>query len=297
MERSYRSALRRMTGSAVLALQPAAEERSALLRKMVDTTDPACAILLKENLIAMENEAPIAAEQISEAVETLLLMRKGIGQLEDEFKSKMEEARKRWVQRFQLSQLEEILQKGGWLRNEQGRWSLAFDGSRRQIKGLYGQMMQQLAGDVEKNMVVLLSRSQHLQERIAKSWYAESVRCSQSRLLPTLELAFRAGEAEQLRLLRDRVGEVALRHFHQGIKASQKKSWSSPAALCRGVGSPVWNRSRIWESGWRGFLEDYLSLALGVGLEVLQWYRDKWELYLRGYSQGQIDLFRAPSAS
>ena len=37
--------------------------------------------------------------------------------------------------------------------------------------------------------------------------------------------------------------------------------------------------------------KDFCDYAVGLCLLMAEWYRDKWSLFLRGFSRGQLDLF------
>ncbi len=297
MEKNYRTVLRRMGHARPVPLLSAPDEQSDVLERMVGSMDPACVILLREDLDGLKEEAVPAGPQISEAPATFRAVNAAIDELEAQFREKMAEVRLRWAQRYAKEELVRLLTTDGWIERSGDQWRLRCDASRKQVEELFNAVVLLLTGDVEKLLVMVLSRLQHLQEKYARQWYAEAVDGYRSRLLPTLELSLRKSENELFLKLRDRVKKLSFEYFRNGVRKTGKQLWSSPEALWRGVGSPLWNPLQLWESGWRGFLEDNVDLALGTGLEFVQWYRSKWELYLRGYAQSQFDLFGAERAS
>ena len=297
MEKNYRTILRRMGKSRPAQMLSASEERSEVLDRVIGSMDPPCVVLLRENVDRAKDEPAPASPQISEAPETLKRAHESLDALEAALREKMAEVRMRWSQRYAKEEMLRLLQTGRWIAHEGDSWTLARVGNRKQNEELFKAVALLLAGDMEKHLVMVLSRLQHLQGVFAKQWYAESVGGSFSKLLPSLELSLRSSEDELFLKMRDCVRKLTFGYFHEGIRKTAKQAWRSPDALWRGVGSPLWNPLQLWESGWRGFLEDSVDLAEGTGMEFIKWYRSKWELYLRGYAQSQIDLFGAECAS
>ena len=46
-----------------------------------------------------------------------------------------------------------------------------------------------------------------------------------------------------------------------------------------------------YENGFLAFTDDFCDYARGLTLQVIDWYRDKWSLFLRGFNRGQLNLF------
>ena len=296
MEKNYRTVLRRMGKVHPAQMLSSAEERSEVLDRVVGAMEPPYVVLLRENIDGMKDEPAPPSPQISEAPKTLAAVQTSLDALEARLRETMAEVRLKWAQRYAKDEMLRLLQNGRWIEREGDLWRLANVGSRKQNEELFKIVALMLAGDTEKLLVMVLSRLQHLQETFSKQWYAESVNSARARLLPSLELSLRRSEDELFLKMRDSVKKTTFGYFHEGIRKTARQTWRSPEALWRGVGSPLWNPLRLWDSGWRGFLEDSVDLAQGTGLEFIKWYRSKWELYLRGYAQSQIDLFGAAGA-
>jgi hypothetical protein len=209
----------------------------------------------------------------------------------DEFRVRFDEFRAKWAQRFATEELHRILLQGGWITQDGEGWYFLFKGTSQEVRNLYFSTIHLLVGDAEKLLVMMAARVIHLQERLSKVWHKESATDAISKILPSMEVSFHEHEDRYIARLRASLAEVAFKRFSLAFKTRGKvRHYATSIACARAVGS-TWNRSGAYENAFLAFTDDFCDYACGLTLLIGEWYRDKWSLYLRGFSRGQLDLF------
>jgi hypothetical protein len=134
-------------------------------------------------------------------------------------------------------------------------------------------------------------RVMQLQEKLCKYWHGESAVDAVSKLLPCLEEGLREKENALVTSLRSSLNTLAKKRFAAAFNVKGAPKYYRTAAGCaRNVGR-LWNPHYAYENGFLAFTDDFCDYARGLTLQVIDWYRDKWSLFLRGFNRGQLNLF------
>lgn len=293
MEESFRRAIRKMTGRSLLRLG-VRESRSKLEATLAQNMAVNWSIALFEHLDAVSNMPETAMsgpEMISYSPSAWKLIETEFPKLLEDTRDKFEEFRLKWKQRFSTDELHRILLQGNWIQETENGWVLAVRNNKTEIGNLYLSTVHLMVGDAEKLFVMLSSRVLHLQDRFSKYWHEESAVDAVSKVLPCLEASFRKKEESLIAELRATLAQVAKDRFALSFSARHKpRTYSSSYACVRSVGR-FWDPNSAYENAFLAYLEDFCDYSVGLCLLIAEWYRDKWSLFLRGFSRGQLDLF------
>lgn len=293
MEESFRRAIRKMTGRSLLRLG-VRPNRSKLEATLAQSMSANWSIALFEHLDAVSSEPETAMsgpEMISYSPSAWKLIERDFPKLLEEAREKFDEFRLKWKQRFSTDELHRMLLQGNWVVENENGWSLAIKSNKTEINNFYLSTVHLMVGDAEKLFVMLSSRVLHLQERFSKYWHEESALDAVSKILPCLEASFRKREETLMTDLRATLASVAKERFSSAFSTRQKtRGYSTSYACVRSVGR-LWDPNFAYENAFLAYLEDFCDYAVGLCLLMAEWYRDKWSLFLRGFSRGQLDLF------
>lgn len=292
MEESFRRAIRRMTGRSLL-FRPEPKNRGRLEASLAQSMAPNWSIALFEHLEAATHLAVEAgtSEMISFGASAWKLAETAFPKIEEEVREKFNEFREKWKQRWTTEELHRILLSGNWLLETPSGWVLALKGSKTDVSNLYLATTHLMVGDAEKLFVMLNARLQHLQERLGRLWLEESVLDASSKVLPSLEESLRKKEDEIVSQWRATISQVARVYFSSAFPLRAKpRAYSTSLSCVRAIGR-AWNSSLAYENAFLAFLDDFCDYVFGLSLLMTHWYRDKWKLFLRGFSRGQLDLF------
>lgn len=304
MDEYFRRAIRKLTGRSLsrLAARP---ERSVLLAELAQNMEPAWSIALGAHLeAALDDPAAVMAgsETISSSSEAWRAAQGEFPALQEEFRARFEEFRTKWLQRFSTDEIAKTLLQGRWVsQDDQGLWSFALKGRtdkerEKEARNLYYETAHLLVGDAQKLLVMMLSRALHLQDRLAAVWHRESAVDAVSKVLPSLEASLRDFEDKTFFSIREAMPGLAYERFiaaFRSARLSQVSKASSVHSVARQVGGPAWNPLGAYENAFLAYLDDFCDYTRGLAVLLGDWYHNKWSLYLRGFSRGQLDLFGA----
>ncbi|MEO6097054.1 MAG: hypothetical protein ABIW76_15780 [Fibrobacteria bacterium] len=217
-----------------------------------------------------------------------------IERIREESFAKFLEFRDKWRKRLAFVQLHPFLQRNQWFQQEIGGYSLVGKGTRKEAKMLYLQSLHDMASDGERQVSALSGHMFRLQGELASVWHRESVTDDRSKLLPALESALRAGEAELFKRLRLSLSDLALETFTERVGKWEKRIYGTEEDLFRGIAWP-WQSAR-YRSGFEGFMETFADLAESICGAMLAHYEGKWNLMLRGLSPLRLPSFPRLSA-
>jgi hypothetical protein len=296
MEETFRRAIRKMTGKSLARLS-GRPDRGQVMSQLSQGLSASWTVALHEHLEAAHipstgflgegdivSHSPVAWKQCQAEFPALAA----------EFRVKIAEFRDKWVQRFALDVLQPSLMQGRWLQQDSEGWFFNMRGSAQEMKDFYYETVHLMVGDAEKLVVIMSSRSLHIQDKLAATWHKESLKSPGSKVLPSLEAGLRDLESQCFRSLRENLPALAIKRFNSAFKPVRVKvpHAANPASIVRGIGR-VWNPVGAWETGFLGYLHDYCDFVEGVVQLVGEWYFSKWSLYLRGFSAGQLVFFGA----
>lgn len=290
MEESFRRAIRKMTGSSLLGTG-FRQDRSSELSSLSQAMDVRWSIALNEHLDAAESnpeEMTSGSEMISNGSHAWKLAAEDFPVILDEYRVKFREFRFKWMQRFATDEITRMLSQNQYvLQGENGYY---FSANAEKLRNLYFSTVHLMVGDAEKLLVNLSGRVEHIQDKLSKMWYRESALDAVSKILPSLEAALRASEYAMTSRLRTSLAGVARKRFMAEFKPPrERKCFPSARSCAKNVGA---NSSNIaYENAFLAFTDDFCDYAEGVTLYIGKWYSEKWLLYLRGFSRGQLDLF------
>lgn len=296
MEEAFRRAIRKMTGKSLVRLS-SRPDRKQVIGQLSQGLSTSWTVALHEHLEAAHVPATGflgEGETVSHSPEAWKQCQAEFPALAEEFRIKHAEFRDKWVQRFALDVLQSSLMQGRWLQQDEEGWFFNMRGSAQEIKDFYYETVHLMVGDAEKLVVMMSSRSLHIQDKLTTVWHRESAISPASKLLPSLEAGLRDMEGQVFRNLRENLAALAFKRFSQSFKPVRGKipHSPSPSAIVRSIGR-TWNPVGVWETGFLGFLHDFCDFVEGMVQLVGEWYFSKWTLYLRGYSAGQLELFAA----
>ncbi len=290
-----------MTGKS-LARLGARPERTQLMAELAQNMEPAWAIALSAHLeAALEDpEATMSgSETISHSPEGWRIAQGDFPALAEEFRGRFEEFRSKWLQRFSTEEITKLLLQGRWvIADSAGGFTFALKGRsdkerEKEARNLYFETAHLLVGDAQKLMVMMLSRALHLQDRLASQWHKESAFDAVSKVLPSLEASLREYEDRCFFEIRETLPTFAYNRFVLAFRTSRGANLGklpTAQAAARQVGA-AWNPLGAYENAFLAYLDDFCDYTRGLTLLIGEWYHNKWSLYLRGFSRGQLDLF------
>lgn len=299
MDESFRRAIRKMTGTSIVRFgsQP---NRASMIANLSQSMNATWSIALYEHLDANDSNpsATMAGpETISFSPSAWKLWESEFPHLLDEFSTKFDEFRFKWNQRFSTDEIHRQLLQSEWLIQEDQGWRFSSKLTKQEVKNLYFSTIHLMVGDAEKLLVMMSSRASHLQERLSSYWYKEGATDALSKVLPCLEASLRQQETDLVTSLRASLAEVALKRFFAGFSTSAKPRYYPTSMSCaRNVGR-LWDLNGAYENPFLAYTDDFCDYAAGLTLLIGRWYQEKWSLFLRGFSRGQLDLFGQNSQS
>ena len=244
------------------------------------------ALLDRESLPVSRNAS--AFDGLSAGPSAYAMVQDRIDRVREESSFKFLEFRDKWRKRLTFIQLHPFLQRNQWFQQEIGGYSLVGKGTRKEAKMLYLQSLHDMASDGERQVSALSGHMFRLQGELAAVWHRESVTDDRSKLLPALEAALRAGEADLFKRLRLSLGDLALETFTERVSKWEKRIYGSEEDLFRGIAWP-WMAPR-YRSGFEGFMETFADLSEAICGIMLSHYEGKWDLMLRGLSPQQLSF-------
>ncbi len=245
------------------------------------------ALLDRESLPVSRNSADFSG--LSAGPSAYGMVQDRMERIREESAFKFLEFRDKWRKRLTFVQLHPFLQRNQWFQQEIGGYSLVGKGTRKEAKMLYLQSLHDMASDGERQVSSLSGHMFRLQGELAAVWHRESVTDDRSRLLPALESALRAGEAELFKRLRLSLGDLAMETFTERVSKWDKRIYGSEEELFRAIAWP-WQNVR-YRSGFEGFMETFADLSEAICASMIEHYEGKWDLMLRGLAPLQLSIF------
>ena len=283
-----------MTGASVrLNARP---DRSLMMATISQSMMVTWSIALFEHLDAMLNnreESVANTEVISYSETAWKLCDTGFPQIVEAANKLYDEFRAKWMQRFSTDEVMRLLLEGGefMTHDEEKGWLFTVKNNKQDIGAFYSATIHLLVSDAEPLFVRLHGRVMQLQEKLCKYWHSESAVDAVSKLLPCLEEGLREKENAMIVSLRKSLDQLARKRFAAAFSAKAQPRYYTTAAVCaRNVGR-YWNPHYAYENGFLAFTDDFCDYARGLTLQIIEWYHDKWALFLRGFNRGQLNLF------
>jgi hypothetical protein len=243
-------------------------------------------------------EAVGGSEQISYSETAWKLCDAGFPQIMADANKLYDEFRAKWIQRFSTEEVMRLLLEGGDFlhHDEEKGWMLTVKNNKQDISAFYSATIHLLVSDAEPLFVRMHGRVMQLQEKLCKYWHSESAVDAVSKLLPCLESSLREKENTIVVSLRSSLNALAKKRFAAAFNTKGAPRYYSSAASCaRNVGR-FWNPHYAYENGFLAFTDDFCDYARGLTMHIIEWYRDKWLLFLRGFSRGQLNLFETTAS-
>lgn len=279
-----------MTGASLLGLG-FSKDRASELSELSQAMDVRWSIALCEHLNAVESNPDgmmSGGDLVSNGSAAWKLAAEDFPVILDEYRQKFAEFRAKWMQRFSTGEICRMLLQNQYVVHDDDGWFYAAPAEK--LRNLYFSTVHLMVGDAEKLLVNLSGRVEHIQEKLSRLWYRESALDASSKVLPTIEASLRSGEYALTSRLRASLSQVARKRFMAEFKPSRERKRFAEAGSCaRSVGANLSNIA--YENAFLAFTDDFCDYACGLTLFLGGWYRDKWLLYLRGFSRGLLDLF------
>lgn len=298
MQETFRRAIRKMTGSSVrLAVRP---DRSSMVANLSQSMMVTWSIALFEHLDAMlsnPSSSMAGSELISFSETAWKLADSSFPQILADANKLYDEFRAKWMQRFSTEEVMRLLlESGNFLEHDEEKgWTLTVKNNKQDINAFYSATIHLLVSDAEPLFVRTHGRVMQLQEKLCKYWHSESAVDPVSKLLPCLESSLREKENALVASLRSSLNVLAKKRFAAAFAVKGASRYYPSAASCaRNVGR-YWNPHYAYENGFLAFVDDFCDYARGLSIQIVEWYQNKWMLFLRGFSRGQLNLFETPA--
>lgn len=300
MEESFRRAIRKMTGTSMrLSARP---DRPLMMATLSQSMMVTWSIALFEHLDAMINnrdEAVGGSELISFSETAWKLCDASFPQIKADANKLYDEFRAKWMQRFSTDEVLRLLLEGGDFihHDEEKGWALTVKNNKQDINAFYSATIHLLVSDAEPLFVRMHGRVMQLQEKLCKYWHSESAVDAVSKLLPCLESSLRDKENAMITSLRSSLNVLAKKRFALAFTGKGPQRYYRSAASCaRNVGR-FWNPHYAYENGFLAFTDEFCDYARDLTLYIIDWYHDKWSVFLRGFSRGQLNLFETTASA
>lgn len=300
MEESFRRSIRKMTGASIRL--NACPNRSSMVAELSQSMMVTWSIALFEHLDAMLNNLDPSvgnSEQISFSETAWKLADTSFPQIAEAANKLYDEFRAKWMQRFSTDEVLRLLLEGGDFihHDEEKGWALTVKNNKQDINAFYSATIHLLVSDAEPLFVRMHGRVMQLQEKLCKYWHSESAVDAVSKLLPCLESSLRDKENAMITSLRSSLNVLAKKHFALAFTGKGPQRYYRSAASCaRNVGR-FWNPHYAYENGFLAFTDDFCDYARDLTLYIIDWYHDKWSVFLRGFSRGQLNLFETTASA
>ncbi len=267
------------------------QDRASELSTLSQAMDVRWSIALNEHLDAAEANPETmmsGSEMISNGAAAWKLASEDFPIILGEYREKFKEFRFKWMQRFATDEITRMLSQNQYVLHADEGWF--FFANAEKLRNLYFSTIHLMVGDAEKLLVNLAGRVEHIQDKLSRMWYRESAVDAVSKVLPSLEASLRSSEYALTARLRASLANVARKRFMSEFRPPREKKFFSSARLCaKSIGA---NASNIaYENAFLAFTDDFCDYAEGITLYIGKWYSEKWLLFLRGFSRGQLDLF------
>ena len=300
MEESFRRSIRKMTGASIRL--NACPNRSSMVEELSQSMMVTWSIALFEHLDAMLNNLDPSvgnSEQISFSETAWKLADTSFPQIAEAANKLYDEFRAKWMQRFSTDEVLRLLLEGGDFihHDEEKGWALTVKNNKQDINAFYSATIHLLVSDAEPLFVRMHGRVMQLQEKLCKYWHSESAVDAVSKLLPCLESSLRDKENAMITSLRSSLNVLAKKRFALAFTGKGPQRYYRSAASCaRNVGR-FWNPHYAYENGFLAFTDEFCDYARDLTLYIIDWYHDKWSVFLRGFSRGQLNLFETTASA
>ena len=300
MEESFRRSIRKMTGASIRL--NACPNRSSMVADLSQSMMVTWSIALFEHLDAMLNNLDPSvgnSEQISFSETAWKLVDTSFPQIAEAANKLYDEFRAKWMQRFSTDEVLRLLLEGGDFihHDEEKGWALTVKNNKQDINAFYSATIHLLVSDAEPLFVRMHGRVMQLQEKLCKYWHSESAVDAVSKLLPCLESSLRDKENAMITSLRSSLNVLAKKRFALAFTGKGPQRYYRSAASCaRNVGR-FWNPHYAYENGFLAFTDEFCDYARDLTLYIIDWYHDKWSVFLRGFSRGQLNLFETTASA
>ncbi|MBO6135369.1 hypothetical protein SAMN05720761_12240 [Fibrobacter sp. UWCM] len=300
MEESFRRSIRKMTGASIRL--NACPNRSSMVAELSQSMMVTWSIALFEHLDAMLNNLDPSvgnSEQISFSETAWKLADTSFPQIAEAANKLYDEFRAKWMQRFSTDEVLRLLLEGGDFihHDEEKGWALTVKNNKQDINAFYSATIHLLVSDAEPLFVRMHGRVMQLQEKLCKYWHSESAVDAVSKLLPCLESSLRDKENAMITSLRSSLNVLAKKRFALAFTGKGPQRYYRSAASCaRNVGR-FWNPHYAYENGFLAFTDEFCDYARDLTLYIIDWYHDKWSVFLRGFSRGQLNLFETTASA
>lgn len=300
MEESFRRSIRKMTGASIRL--NACPNRSSMVADLSQSMMVTWSIALFEHLDAMLNNLDPSvgnSEQISFSETAWKLADTSFPQIAEAANKLYDEFRAKWMQRFSTDEVLRLLLEGGDFihHDEEKGWALTVKNNKQDINAFYSATIHLLVSDAEPLFVRMHGRVMQLQEKLCKYWHSESAVDAVSKLLPCLESSLRDKENAMITSLRSSLNVLAKKRFALAFTGKGPQRYYHSAASCaRNVGR-FWNPHYAYENGFLAFTDEFCDYARDLTLYIIDWYHDKWSVFLRGFSRGQLNLFETTASA
>ena len=300
MEESFRRSIRKMTGASIRL--NAGPNRSSMVAELSQSMMVTWSIALFEHLDAMLNNLDPSvgnSEQISFSETAWKLADTSFPQIAEAANKLYDEFRAKWMQRFSTDEVLRLLLEGGDFihHDEEKGWALTVKNNKQDINAFYSATIHLLVSDAEPLFVRMHGRVMQLQEKLCKYWHSESAVDAVSKLLPCLESSLRDKENAMITSLRSSLNVLAKKHFALAFTGKGPQRYYRSAASCACNVGRFWNPHYAYENGFLAFTDEFCDYARDLTLYIIDWYHDKWSVFLRGFSRGQLNLFETTASA
>jgi hypothetical protein len=260
-----------------------------LLNSQINSTQ---IVLLKEILDQIDlNEVQVG--WMNESLEILAQSHEQMQSLKKEVQLRMNEFAEKWIHRLKSDSLYSLLQIGGWIEKTEGQsiLKLKVQNHPKSIVDLFYTLFHIPVGDAEKVLVFVMSKLDLYYENSVQKWMENTISSEISKLMPALEQTLWPMEQEMLRKIRTSLYPLSQKLFQNGLRSHFGQSFQNEAHLTMEFGLEEWDLMREFETPAQGYVQKVKDLTEQICYKLIELREKRMELLLRGWSQGQSDIF------
>ncbi len=252
--------------------------------------NPINIVLLREVLESLDPKR-VGSDWVSESLEALELIHDSFSSLNTEILKRTQEFENKWLYRLSNEEIQSMLQIGGWFENlENGQVRFKVTNQQKSIQDFFYSLFHIPVGDAEKILVYANAQIDFYSEKALSLWIEQSVYDESSRLLPTLEKVLQSLNLDFKKQLRLAFVPLCQNYFKAGLEPIFSASYSSQNEAILALGKNLWDNHYKQSSAIKSYISEVKNLTEKMAQVVLKNSQKRLELFVRGWSQGQINL-------
>ena len=252
--------------------------------------NPINIVLLREVLESLDPKR-VGPDWVSESLEALELIHESLSALHTEIFKRTQEFENKWLYRLSHEEIQSMLQIGGWFENlPNGRLRFKVTNQQKSIQDFFYSLFHIPVGDAEKILVYTNAQIDFYSEKALSLWIEQSVYDESSRLLPTLEKVLQSLNLDFKKQIRLAFVPLCQNYFKAGLESIYTSTYANQNEAISALGKNLWDMNFKQSSAIKSYISEVKNLTEKMAQVVLKNSQKRLELFVRGWSQGQINL-------